>query len=292
MLSVQTSVFTLLLLVIGTDVSCEELTAVKKEESTLEGTSVTLSYKYPKLSRSDSYFWYRQFPGNLSDSLEDGITASRAEVFSSEELTVTLSCNYSVKANNLQWYRQDPGSAPRFLLLITDTKEPSVVEAKPPNPRLTAVLNQERNQVHLQISSAAVTDSAVYYCALEPTVTGNNTWPSGHAGILRRQADGSTKQSPMQAATSLPADLVRPVKEELTRWEQQGVISKVDQPTEWCAPMVVVVPKRTGRIIEASGVSPDPDKVKAVTGMQEPNNVSGVRRFLGMANHLAEKNAL
>uniref|UniRef100_A0A3B3HE55 Ig-like domain-containing protein n=1 Tax=Oryzias latipes TaxID=8090 RepID=A0A3B3HE55_ORYLA len=82
------------------------------------------------------------------------------------ELTVTLSCNYSVRAENLQWYRQDPGSAPRFLLLITDTKEPSVVEAKPPNPRLTAVLNQERNQVHLQISSAAVTDSAVYYCAL------------------------------------------------------------------------------------------------------------------------------
>uniref|UniRef100_A0A3B3IB76 Ig-like domain-containing protein n=1 Tax=Oryzias latipes TaxID=8090 RepID=A0A3B3IB76_ORYLA len=111
---------------------------------------------------------------SAGDSLEDGITASRAEVFSSEELTVTLSCNYSVKADNLQWYRQDPGSAPRFLLLITDTKEPSVVEAKPPNPRLAAVLNQERNQVHLQISSAAVTDSAVYYCALQPTVTGNN----------------------------------------------------------------------------------------------------------------------
>uniref|UniRef100_A0A3P9HY14 Ig-like domain-containing protein n=1 Tax=Oryzias latipes TaxID=8090 RepID=A0A3P9HY14_ORYLA len=89
-----------------------------------------------------------------------------AKMHNKPELTVTLSCNYSVKADNLQWYRQDPGSAPRFLLLITDTKEPSVVEAKPPNPRLTAVLNQERNQVHLQISSAAVTDSVVYYCAL------------------------------------------------------------------------------------------------------------------------------
>uniref|UniRef100_A0A3B3HXY0 Ig-like domain-containing protein n=1 Tax=Oryzias latipes TaxID=8090 RepID=A0A3B3HXY0_ORYLA len=96
-----------------------------------------------------------------------------SNIFSSEELTVTLSCNYSVTANNLQWYRQDPGSAPRFLLLITDTKEPSVVEAKPPNPRLTAVLNRERNQFHVNISSAAVTDSAVYYCALQPTVTGN-----------------------------------------------------------------------------------------------------------------------
>uniref|UniRef100_A0A3B3CPU3 Ig-like domain-containing protein n=1 Tax=Oryzias melastigma TaxID=30732 RepID=A0A3B3CPU3_ORYME len=99
-----------------------------------------------------------------------GITASRAEVFSSEEITVTLSCNYSGSTNNLQWYRQDPGSAPQFLLLITNTKEPIVVKVEPPNPRLTAVLNQERNQVHLQISSAAVTDSAVYYCA----VKGNN----------------------------------------------------------------------------------------------------------------------
>ncbi|RVE55374.1 hypothetical protein OJAV_G00237000 [Oryzias javanicus] len=114
------------------------------------------------------------FSALICDSLEDGITASRAEVFSSEEITVTLSCNYSVKADNLQWYRRDPGSAPQFLLLITDIKEPTVVKAEPPNPRLTVVLNQERNQVHLQISSAAVTDSAVYYCALTPTVTGNN----------------------------------------------------------------------------------------------------------------------
>ncbi|KAL6474323.1 hypothetical protein MHYP_G00178840 [Metynnis hypsauchen] len=30
------------------------------------------------------------------------------------------------------------------------------------------------------------------------------------------------------------------VKEELNRMEQQGVISKVEQPTEWCVPMVVV----------------------------------------------------
>ncbi|XP_078791583.1 uncharacterized protein LOC144986880 [Oryzias latipes] len=72
MLSVQTSVFTLLLLVIGTalDVSCEELTAVKKEESTLEGTSVTLSYKYKNAATgSDQFYWYRQFPGKPPEFL-------------------------------------------------------------------------------------------------------------------------------------------------------------------------------------------------------------------------------
>ena len=110
---------------------------------------------------------------SLGNTLEDDITASNAEVFSSEGHTVTLSCNYSVQARNLQWYRQDPGSAPQFLLLITDTTPPSVVDAKPPNPRLTATLNKKKNEVVLQISSAAVSDSAVYYCALQPTLTGN-----------------------------------------------------------------------------------------------------------------------
>uniref|UniRef100_UPI001CD81D34 uncharacterized protein LOC122768274 n=1 Tax=Solea senegalensis TaxID=28829 RepID=UPI001CD81D34 len=104
--------------------------------------------------------------GFLCNSCEDDITANRAAVFSAEGQTVSLSCNYSVKAENLQWYRQDPGSAPHYLLMITDTKEPEVLKAAAVNSRLTAELNQERNQVYLQINSAAVTDSAVYYCAV------------------------------------------------------------------------------------------------------------------------------
>ncbi|KAG7526476.1 T cell receptor alpha chain [Solea senegalensis] len=112
---------------------------------------------------------------SLGNSCEDDITANRAAVFSAEGQTVSLSCNYSVKAENLQWYRQDPGSAPHYLLMITDTKEPEVLKAAAVNSRLTAELNQERNQVYLQIISAAVTDSAVYYCAVRPTVTGNTT---------------------------------------------------------------------------------------------------------------------
>uniref|UniRef100_A0A8C7WUY4 Ig-like domain-containing protein n=1 Tax=Oryzias sinensis TaxID=183150 RepID=A0A8C7WUY4_9TELE len=90
MLSVQTSVFTLL---------CEELTAVKKEESTLEGTSVTLSYKYKNAAKGNDYFfWYRQFPGKppeflishtgTSLKLQDPVPGFSFKVNTSTELTI------------------------------------------------------------------------------------------------------------------------------------------------------------------------------------------------------------
>lgn len=46
--------------------------------------------------------------------------------------------------------------------------------------------------------------------------------------------------------------------------------------------------KFLGQIIDATGVKADPDKVKAVTDMREPTDVRGVRRFLGMVNHLGK----
>ncbi|XP_036001498.1 uncharacterized protein K02A2.6-like [Fundulus heteroclitus] len=46
--------------------------------------------------------------------------------------------------------------------------------------------------------------------------------------------------------------------------------------------------KFLGQVIEANGVSPDPEKVSAVRAMKEPSDISEVRRFLGMANHLGK----
>ncbi|CAC5421311.1 unnamed protein product [Mytilus coruscus] len=45
----------------------------------------------------------------------------------------------------------------------------------------------------------------------------------------------------------VPLPLMDKVKAELTRMEKLGVISKVDEPTEWCAGMVVV-PKSNGDV--------------------------------------------
>ncbi|KAG9338455.1 hypothetical protein JZ751_025859 [Albula glossodonta] len=95
-------------------------------------------------------------------------------VHASEGSSVILSFNYtsSVSSNSLHWYRQYPRSKPEFLLLIIDSTR-SVQNATPPHPRLSATVNEVTKHVNLKLSSAEVTDSALYYCALRPTVTGN-----------------------------------------------------------------------------------------------------------------------
>uniref|UniRef100_A0A8C1Y5P7 Ig-like domain-containing protein n=1 Tax=Cyprinus carpio TaxID=7962 RepID=A0A8C1Y5P7_CYPCA len=87
---------------------------------------------------------------------------------------VNLSCSYkdyTGAVNNLQWYRQYPRSKPEFLLYILQNGDMS--EDRP--PRFTAAVNKDNRQVDLKISPAEETDSAMYYCALVPTVTGNPT---------------------------------------------------------------------------------------------------------------------
>ncbi len=44
-----------------------------------------------------------------------------------------------------------------------------------PALRLTAAADKAAKNMTLTISSTEVKDSAMYYCALEPTVTGNTT---------------------------------------------------------------------------------------------------------------------
>ncbi len=89
---------------------------------------------------------------------------------------MTLSCNYS-SAFSLQWYHQYPGSAPEFLLIVIHrsgevSQKSKIVEQ---DPRFSGKVNEKKTRVDLEISSVKVTDSALYYCALEPTVTGKHT---------------------------------------------------------------------------------------------------------------------
>ncbi|KAF3698520.1 T-cell receptor alpha chain V region 2B4 Precursor [Channa argus] len=115
--------FPLLFLFSLTGVSCEDLTAVNNEEFTLEGSNVTLSYKYSRQATGSDYFY---------------------------------------------WYRQYPGKHPEILISHLGTQNAT-------KSRLSVRARRDKIQVDLQISSAAVSDSAVYYCAVRPTVTGNTT---------------------------------------------------------------------------------------------------------------------
>ncbi|KAJ4922400.1 hypothetical protein JOQ06_022896 [Pogonophryne albipinna] len=64
MLSLHYYLHSLLLVSILRGVSCEDLTALQREEFSPEGSSVTLSYRYSKQAAGgDQFYWYRQYRG-------------------------------------------------------------------------------------------------------------------------------------------------------------------------------------------------------------------------------------
>uniref|UniRef100_A0AAQ5ZDB0 Immunoglobulin V-set domain-containing protein n=1 Tax=Amphiprion ocellaris TaxID=80972 RepID=A0AAQ5ZDB0_AMPOC len=92
------------------------------------------------------------------------------EESSLEGSTVTLIYTYSQQAtgsDRFYWYRQHPGKPPEFLLYHYGTQNAT-------SAGLSVTVSDDKNHINMKISSAAVSDSAVYYCAVRPTVTGNN----------------------------------------------------------------------------------------------------------------------
>ena len=61
------------------------------------------------------------------------------------------------------------------------------------------------------------------------------------------QLEDRVQPSALGTSRRVPIPLMKAVKEELTRMEDQGVIAKVNEPTDWCAGMVVV-PKKNGKV--------------------------------------------
>ena len=43
-----------------------------------------------------------------------------------------------------------------------------------------------------------------------------------------------------------------------------------------------------GHVVDVSGIRPDPEKIKAISDMEDPTNVTELRRFLGMTNQLGK----
>uniref|UniRef100_A0A3Q3ELP0 Ig-like domain-containing protein n=1 Tax=Labrus bergylta TaxID=56723 RepID=A0A3Q3ELP0_9LABR len=92
---------------------------------------------------------------------EDRVIQPTEDVFASEGDTITLGCTFETTNPypNLFWYRQEMGSSPQLLIGgYSEKKE-----------KLSTRHDKQSKEFHLEISSAALTDSAVYYCALQPT---------------------------------------------------------------------------------------------------------------------------
>uniref|UniRef100_A0A8D0CJ14 Ig-like domain-containing protein n=1 Tax=Scleropages formosus TaxID=113540 RepID=A0A8D0CJ14_SCLFO len=100
---------------------------------------------------------------------EDTVTQSTGDVIRYEGGSVTLSCNFTTSSTNthyLFWYIQRPNDPPKYVLRRDKYSNDTVQEYK---KRFNAKLNT--SSVPLAIEVVQLCDSAVYYCALKPTVT-------------------------------------------------------------------------------------------------------------------------
>ncbi|KAK2896134.1 hypothetical protein Q8A73_015622 [Channa argus] len=100
----------------------------------------------------------------------NSINPQSTEEVVAEGRNINLTCKYEGAIYSIQWYRQYQRSRPEFLLYITETGS-----INPPDSDFSAHIDKTETRVDLEIISAKVSDSAVYYCAVRPTVTGNTT---------------------------------------------------------------------------------------------------------------------
>uniref|UniRef100_W5MG01 Ig-like domain-containing protein n=1 Tax=Lepisosteus oculatus TaxID=7918 RepID=W5MG01_LEPOC len=91
----------------------------------------------------------------------------------SEETQETrIYCNYSLTstANEyLYWYQQRPGGNPRYILYRIGSNNEDF-RSEEFDGRFTGYLNTSAKFTYLSISRTQLSDSALYYCALKPTV--------------------------------------------------------------------------------------------------------------------------
>ncbi|XP_070830071.1 uncharacterized protein [Chaetodon trifascialis] len=102
---------------------------------------------------------------------EDRVTQTKEDVIATEGHTVTLDCTFetSYPTSYLFWYKQEVNSFPKFMLKRFSKTAENADEFD--KDRFNATIKDK--SVPLKIQKLQLSDSAVYYCALQPTVTGN-----------------------------------------------------------------------------------------------------------------------
>uniref|UniRef100_A0A3Q1HB53 Ig-like domain-containing protein n=1 Tax=Anabas testudineus TaxID=64144 RepID=A0A3Q1HB53_ANATE len=110
---------------------------------------------------------------NTTLAQKDNVLQPEGDETQTEGDTVTLDCLYNSSSSNdyLFWYKQDGNNRPRFILSRFKIGQGKTEDEF--KERFSSRLNSTFRSVPLKIQKLHVSDSAVYYCALRPTVTGN-----------------------------------------------------------------------------------------------------------------------
>uniref|UniRef100_A0A8C8J4U7 Ig-like domain-containing protein n=1 Tax=Oncorhynchus tshawytscha TaxID=74940 RepID=A0A8C8J4U7_ONCTS len=104
---------------------------------------------------------------------EDSVIQPPGDVTATEGGQVTLDCQFdAVNTNNLYlfWYKHELHGFPKFMLGLFSFRSTNATGYE---ERFYSHLDKDSKSVPLTIQRAQLSDSAVYYCALKPTVTGN-----------------------------------------------------------------------------------------------------------------------
>uniref|UniRef100_A0A4W3IXC2 Ig-like domain-containing protein n=1 Tax=Callorhinchus milii TaxID=7868 RepID=A0A4W3IXC2_CALMI len=108
----------------------------------------------------------------------DSLSQKSATMVQKERETVTLQCTYSTtqSAYGLLWYRDDQDKQPEFIVR-RDTWNDSHVTGTGFGNRFYAKLHKSISTTSLSITDLllVVSDSAVYYCALQVHSDGNQS---------------------------------------------------------------------------------------------------------------------
>uniref|UniRef100_A0A3P9D8P0 Ig-like domain-containing protein n=1 Tax=Maylandia zebra TaxID=106582 RepID=A0A3P9D8P0_9CICH len=105
-------------------------------------------------------------------SIINKVIQEQGDVIAAEGDTVTLGCRYETTRTGptLFWYKQEVNGYPQYMLHCLST---STFKAEEFNvDRFDSKIIE--TSVPLKIQKLQLSDSAVYYCALQPTVTGNS----------------------------------------------------------------------------------------------------------------------
>uniref|UniRef100_A0A673BRF0 Ig-like domain-containing protein n=1 Tax=Sphaeramia orbicularis TaxID=375764 RepID=A0A673BRF0_9TELE len=111
---------------------------------------------------------------NLDPDIYVSLPNSSNYVTAVQGLTLTLQCTFETSSTNayLYWYKQEVNDYPRYMLQINKFVSKTVKAPEFQDNRFDAEINQ--TSFPLKIQKLHVSDSAVYYCAVRPTVTGNS----------------------------------------------------------------------------------------------------------------------